>query len=98
MPAGTTWTLVIANAPWAARYLHTTVIDSAGAIYVLGGGGGTEFNNTVFNDVWASANQGARVCVFQRCLCEREGSCVGLRAYGGTGVPAISQIAGAALG
>ena len=58
MPAGTTWTLVIANAPWAARFSHTTVIDSAGAIYVLGGGSSSK---TFFNDVWASTDKGADV-------------------------------------
>ncbi len=37
------------------RYLHTSVIDAAGAIYVIGGGGGT-----FLHDVWASTDGGAR--------------------------------------
>ncbi len=44
------------TAPWAARLGHTSVIDAAGAIYVIGGSGGT----TDFNDVWASTDGGAR--------------------------------------
>ncbi len=55
--AGATWTLVTAGAPWAARRYHTSVVDAAGAIYVLGGtNGGTAY----FNDVWASTDGGAR--------------------------------------
>jgi hypothetical protein len=51
------WRLVIASAPWAARRGHTSVVDAAGAIYVLGGSGdGTVY----FNDVWASTDGGAR--------------------------------------
>ncbi len=53
--AGATWTLVIASAPWAARSAHTTVIDAAGAIYVLGGGTG---GSSYFNDVWKSSDRG----------------------------------------
>jgi hypothetical protein len=46
------------TAPWAARYEHTTVVDAAGAIYVIGGqGSGTE---TYYNDVWVSTDGGAR--------------------------------------
>ncbi len=44
------------TAPWAARDAHTSVVDAAGAIYVLGGRGGT----TYYNDVWASTDGGAR--------------------------------------
>ncbi len=36
--------------------MHTSVVDAAGTIYVIGGGGGT----TDFNDVWASTDGGAR--------------------------------------
>ena len=43
------------TAPWAARYRHTSVVDAAGAIYVIGGFGGT-----YYNDVWASTDGGAR--------------------------------------
>ncbi len=54
--AGITWTSRTAKAGWAARYSHTSVIDAAsGAIYVIGGFGGTGFN-----DVWVSTDGGAR--------------------------------------
>jgi hypothetical protein len=54
---GVTWKCVIASAPWAARSGHTTVIDDAGAIYVLGGYGG---GWTKYNDVWVSTDGGVR--------------------------------------
>jgi hypothetical protein len=53
--AGVTWTSRTASAPWGARADHTSVIDAAGAIYVIGGlgdGGG-------FQDVWVSTDGGA---------------------------------------
>jgi hypothetical protein len=53
--AGATWKLVIAKAPWAGRWSHTSVIDAAGAIFVLGGNNG----DTVFTDVWVSTDGGA---------------------------------------
>ena len=53
--AGATWTSRTTSAQWAARYGHTTVIDAAGAIYVIGGLGGT----TYYKDVWVSTNGGA---------------------------------------
>ena len=56
MAAGVTWTLVIAKARWAGRYGHTSVIDAAGAIYVIGGSDGF----TYYKDVWVSADGGAR--------------------------------------
>ena len=37
--AGATWGPVTDHAPWAARYWHTTVIDAAGNIYLMGGAG-----------------------------------------------------------
>ena len=52
--AGVTWTCVIADAPWPARHAHTTVIDAAGAIYVIGGSG-----DAYYNDVWKSTDRGA---------------------------------------
>ncbi len=55
--AGFNWRLVIANAPWPARSGHMSVIDAAGAIYVLGGSGGS--GETYFQDVWKSTNGGA---------------------------------------
>ncbi len=54
--AGVTWWLVIASAPWAARAFHTSVVDAAGAIYVLGGFNG----GTYYKDVWVSTDGGAR--------------------------------------
>ena len=65
--AGATWWLVIANAPWAGRHGHSTVIDAAGAIYVLGGrdGGGN-----LYNDMWVADNGGAdrtRAGVLEGC-------------------------------
>ncbi len=42
------------NAPWDARYSHTSVIDVSGNIYVLGG-----YGTTYYNDTWMSADKGA---------------------------------------
>jgi hypothetical protein len=53
--AGVTWTSRTTSAPWAARQGHTTVIDAAGAIYVIGGFCGT----TICMDVWVSTDGGA---------------------------------------
>ncbi len=53
--AGVTWTCRTANAPWGERAWHTSVIDAAGAIYVIGG-----YSGTYFQDVWASTDGGAR--------------------------------------
>ena len=63
MPAGTTWSLVIAIAPWAARFGHASVVDAAGAIYVIGGYGGT-----YFGDVWVSTDGGARAGLGRRVV------------------------------
>ncbi len=52
--AGATWTSRTTSAPWAARYFHTSVVDAAGAIYVIGGVGSTSYQ-----DVWASTDGGA---------------------------------------
>ncbi len=46
-----TWTSRTTSAPWAARARHASVIDAAGAIYVIGG---------YYQDVWVSPNEGAR--------------------------------------
>jgi hypothetical protein len=44
------------TAPWAARVGHTSVVDAAGAIYVIGG-----YNRTTYyHDVWVSTDGGAR--------------------------------------
>ncbi len=55
MAAGRTFSNRTLKAEWAARERHTSVVDAAGAIYVIGGDG-----NTNFNDVWASTDGGAR--------------------------------------
>ncbi len=55
--AGVTWKRLIRSAPWDARYYHSTVIDAAGAIYVLGGYNGGTF--THYKDVWMCTPGGA---------------------------------------
>jgi hypothetical protein len=55
LAAGATWTLMIASAPWGGRNSHTSVVDAAGAIYVIGGFNG----GTYYNDVYASTDKGA---------------------------------------
>jgi hypothetical protein len=57
--AGVTWTSRTAKAEWAGRRYHTSVVDAAGAIYVIGGG--TDFSGTHFHDVYASTDGGARL-------------------------------------
>ncbi len=58
--AGASWTSRTTSAPWAARYGHTTVIDAAGAIYVIGGYGGMHGSTSIyFNDVLVSTDGGA---------------------------------------
>ncbi len=58
--AGVTWTCRTLSAPWAARYQHTSVVDAAGAIYVIGGYGSFGAN---YQDVWVSTDGGAgRTC------------------------------------
>jgi hypothetical protein len=57
--AGVTWTCRTASAPWAAREAHTSVVDAAGAIYVIGGYSYST-TSTYYNDVWASTDGGAR--------------------------------------
>ena len=52
--AGVTWTSRTTSAPWAARNGHTSVVDAAGAIYVIGG-----YSATYYRDVWASTDGGA---------------------------------------
>ncbi len=57
LAAGVTWTCRTANAQWAARLGHSSVIDAAGAIYVIGGDG---WNDGSLHDVWVSTDGGAR--------------------------------------
>ncbi len=56
--AGRTFTNRTLKAPWAAREGHTSVVDAAGAIYVIGGVG--DFFTGYLNDVWATLDGGAR--------------------------------------
>ena len=49
--AGATWTSRTSSAPWAARDMHTSVINAAGTIYVISG--------WAANDAWASSDGGA---------------------------------------
>ena len=51
-----TWTNRTTSAPWARRAFPTSVIDAAGAIYVIGGSN----EGTDLQDVWASTDGGAR--------------------------------------
>ncbi len=53
--AGVNWTFRTTKAPWADRAFLTSVVDAAGAIYVIGGGVGT---TTFYADVWASTDGG----------------------------------------
>ena len=55
--AGTTWKLVAGDAPWAARAGHTTVIDAASTMFLMGGIDGQK----AYNDVWQSSGAGANV-------------------------------------
>jgi hypothetical protein len=57
LAAGITWTSRTNNAQWAGREGHTSVIDIAGAIYVIGGYGGDDVGG--FQDVWKSTDGGA---------------------------------------
>ncbi len=63
--AGATWTSRTASAPWAARWRHTSVIDAAGAIYVIGG---NDNGGSGFKDVWVSTDGGARAGLRQGVL------------------------------
>jgi hypothetical protein len=57
--AGVTWTSRTDKAVWAGRRFHTSVVDAAGAIYVIGGWNGGGISG-FFQDVWASTDGGAR--------------------------------------
>ncbi len=58
--AGVTWTNRTTSAPWPrkkyGRLGHTSVVDAAGAIYVIGG---QDTDADYFNDVWVSTDGGA---------------------------------------
>ena len=50
--AGVTWTNRTLAAQWAVRSGHTSVVDAAGAIYVIGGYGGSDNGTDVsYKDV-----------------------------------------------
>ncbi len=55
LAAGAMWRCRTASAPWDGRGEHTTVIDAAGAIYVIGGFDGGDI---WYNDVWKSTDGG----------------------------------------
>ncbi len=57
LAAGITWTSRTTSAPWAKRYGHTSVVDAAGAIYVIGGYSGG-IADSYYQDVWASTDGG----------------------------------------
>ncbi len=61
MAAGVSWTDRTTRAPWEGRYGHTSVIDAAGAIYVLGGFGSflPSAPGSYDKDVWVSTDGGA---------------------------------------
>ena len=62
LPAGASWQYVVnsGNASWDARSRHTSVIDAAGTIYVIGGYSGyARGSETNYNDVWKSSDGGA---------------------------------------
>ena len=53
---GATWTRVINNAPWTARYDHTSVVMPNGSIILMGG---RNSGGSGLDDVWQSDNYGA---------------------------------------
>ncbi len=70
LAAGITWTCRTASAPWGPREGHTSVIDAAGAIYVIGGIGFARVDGEYFRkDVWISTDKGAgrTLVVGRRC-------------------------------
>jgi len=54
---GVQWTSQTSNAPWVRRADHTTVMDSAGNFYLMGG---YSYSSGVYslNDVWKSEDKG----------------------------------------
>ncbi len=56
LAAGINWTSRTAKVEWTARFGHTSVVDAAGAIYVIGGISTTGY----LQDVWATTDGGAR--------------------------------------
>jgi hypothetical protein len=65
LAAGVNWASRTTDGQWARRRSHTTVVDAAGAIYVIGGTDGGSLSNgittwTYLRDVWKSTDVGAR--------------------------------------
>jgi hypothetical protein len=56
--AGVNWASRTASAEWAGRCGHTSVIDAAGVIYVIGGVKDNPQPTVVYQDVWASTDGG----------------------------------------
>ncbi len=78
LAAGIIWTYRTNNAEWShpfGRDGHTSVVDAAGAIYVIGGG-------DFLDDVWASTDGGARAGLAQGVV----GGVLGGYSGGTTGV------------
>ncbi len=78
LAAGVTWTSRTLTGQWAARSGHTSVIDAAGAIYVIGGYSLT--SGISYADVWLSTDGGARPDLVRGC---RWGTAWVLRGYSG---------------
>jgi hypothetical protein len=60
LAAGKTWVSRTDTAPWGPRWGHTSVVDAAGAIYVLGGEDDGASSTAFKNDVYVSIDGGAR--------------------------------------
>jgi hypothetical protein len=65
LAAGITWTDRETSAPLKGRIGYTTVIDAAGAIYIIGGG--TWDGSIYYQDAWASTDGGARTGLARGC-------------------------------
>ncbi len=72
LAAGATFTNRTMSAPWAGRRSHASVIDAAGAIYVIGGTDDVT-PYVYFNDVWVSPDKGADPARVLRVVFELEG-------------------------
>ncbi len=92
--SGVSWTGRTTSAQWGVRFGHTTVIDAAGAVYVIGGFGYHNGNYTHLSDVWASSDRGADPtrAVLGGTIGVLRGAALYYRGYyigGTTGVPAV---------
>jgi hypothetical protein len=59
LAAGVTWASRTSSVPWAGRQGHTSVVDAAGAIYVLGGLGTGRWGPLYMSDAYVSTDGGA---------------------------------------